>query len=865
MKAIQTILATALLAAGLGTYAVAPAFAQDAEKAEENGENGKNGKNGDKKKKEKTLAETVKNFEKSEGLFTAYRNPKTGSLMLEVTNDQIGKDFIYYAFVEDGPSVVGLFRGRQAAQSVLRLNKYFDRIEFVEQNTRFYFDPASPMAKGAQSNAPEAVLASAKIMASSKDGARHLIKMDGALLSESLVRLSPNGNPKKKPHEQFALGKLSKGKNKITNVGNYPENLNVTVQLVYENPKPFMPGGEGVTDARSIAVGLQHAFIAAPENGYEPRIDDARIGYFTSRQTDMVSADAAPYRDLITRWDLVKKDADAALSEPVTPITWWIENTTPLEYREAIRDGVLSWNSSFEKAGFKNAVVVKIQPDDATWDAGDVRYNVLRWMASPTPSFGGYGPSYADPRSGQILGADVALEHVFVTNRIRYTEIFEGSSSAANELTAFDPTGKNGIFCSLGHELQASMVFGKATLEVMDADPAELGKLVQQGIYYLALHEVGHTLGLNHNMKSSQLHSNADIHDDSITQGILAGSVMDYPAINVAPPGVAQGDYYNARPGPYDDWAIGFGYDPEINGAAREAWLARSTEPALAFGNDADDMRAPGKAIDPRVNIGDMTSDALDYAADRFRLTDELLGEITAKFTKPGESYAGLVNALTVSIRSKQGQASVVSRYIGGVHVDRAVGGQSGGGDPFTPVSVAEQKKAMAILRDNVFAPDAFNIPANLLRHAARQRRGFDHFQKTDDPKAHQAVLAIHKSVLAHLLHPVVMARISDSTLYGNSYDLATVTADLSDAIFAADLTGSVNGYRQNLQVQYVGNLAAIIGAKSKHDHRAKAAAFAQLKRIEDWMKKNRRGDAGTTAHRAYVAHLVEKALDPKG
>ena len=107
------------------------------------------------------------------------------------------------------------------------------------------------------------------------------------------------------------------------------------------------------------------------------------------------------------------------------PITWWIENTTPLEYREIIRDSVLAWNLAFEKAGFKNAIEVNIQPDDADWDAGDIRYNVLRWTSSPTPPFGGYGPSFTNPRTGEIIGADIMLEYVFIKNRLQIDEIFD--------------------------------------------------------------------------------------------------------------------------------------------------------------------------------------------------------------------------------------------------------------------------------------------------------------------------------------------------------------------------------------------------------------------------------------------------------
>ena len=150
-------------------------------------------------------------------------------------------------------------------------------------------------------------------------------------------------------------------------------------------------------------VTLQHSFIAVPENKYQPRYEDPRVGYFVTQVTDMTDPeDVTPYRDLIHRWHLEKKHPEQFISEPVEPIVWWIENTTPHEFRDAIKEGVLAWNKAFEKAGFNNAIQVKVQPDTASWDAGDIRYNVLRWTSSPDPPFGGYGPRFVNPRTGQI-------------------------------------------------------------------------------------------------------------------------------------------------------------------------------------------------------------------------------------------------------------------------------------------------------------------------------------------------------------------------------------------------------------------------------------------------------------------------------
>ena len=161
-----------------------------------------------------------------------------------------------------------------------------------------------------------------------------------------------------------------------------------------------------------------------PDSNFKARMDDPRVGYFTHQVNDMTSVGALNYRDVIHRWRLEKKDPTALISEPVKPITWWIENTTPKELIPTIKKAGETWNLAFEPLGFKNAVVIKVQPDSATWDAGDIRYNVLRWASSPNPPFGGYGPSFVNPITGEILGADIMLEWVFVTNRIVSEETF---------------------------------------------------------------------------------------------------------------------------------------------------------------------------------------------------------------------------------------------------------------------------------------------------------------------------------------------------------------------------------------------------------------------------------------------------------
>lgn len=832
------------------------------------------------KKAEEQTDEEKSDFEKAVaksdslgGHFTVYRDTTDGSLHMALDSSQIGEEYIYFTHTVDGVLEAGTFRGAYRDNAVFKVRRHYDQIEFVEVNTNFHFNDESTLTRASDANVSPSVLHVEKIVAENDSTGRLLIEADDLFLTESLTQVKPSPVPGQPP-TAFSLGRQSKKKSKVEGVHNYPKNTDVVVDYVFENPRPVNPGSDAVTDARNVTITVRHSLIQVPDNNFEPRFADPRIGYFTQQKDDRTSTSATPYHDLINRWHLEKKNPDAELSEPVEPITWWIANTTPERIRPIIRDAVLEWNTAFREAGFKNAVEVKVQPDTASWDAGDIRYNVLRWTSSPNPPFSGYGPSFVNPHTGQILGADVMLEYAFLTNQVAENKLFEEAAlplQAASETPADLPKHT----CTLPGFLHMNTLFGKAALAPTAADPSpeqngpsdlngEMTQLMEEALHFLALHEVGHTLGLQHNMKSSQLHPTDEVHDASVTldEG-LVGSVMDYPAVNVAPPDTDQGQYYTTRPGPYDVWAVQYGYTPDASEAELDAILSRSTESELAFGNDADDMRAPGKAIDPEVMVGDMSSEALDYAEGRMQLVGDLMSDLLEKYEDPGQSYQELRNAF-LSVTGQHAQmATVASRYVGGVYVDRALIGQDGATEPYRPVSLEKQQRALDLLNEYLFAPDAFEVvPNDLYRHLRPQRRGFNFFGESEDPKVHARILGIQESVLAHLLHPNVLERMTDTRLYGNEYTLANYMQDLTDAVFAADAQGNVNTFRQNLQVSYVESLASVVGEEgdARYDNVAQSAALQSLQQIESMIGGRRGVNAETQAHTDHVLHLIEKA-----
>ncbi len=908
----------ASVAAAAGALLAGGAAAQD-----EDGEE-------DEEEKTEYLADFVEDFEAFDGLFPLYRDPDDGTLYMQISAAQLGiepqppesdddededdasgddedasanedaaegesepipaeplphPEFIHFVHTTDGTADIGwgFFRGAYREEQVIRFHKRYDTIEVHQENVNFYFDPDNALSRAADANVTRAILASVDIEQTAEDGASFLIKADDLFKGEKLHRVKPPSLPGQPPNP-LGLGKLSSSLTRYDDVRNYPENTDVEVQYVYESASAISFGNPAITDPRSISIFLQHSFIQMPlEDSYSPRFDDFRVGYFTNSVDDLTTASYTPYRDVINRWNLVKADPSAPISDPVEPITFWIENTTPQEYRQAVREGALAWNVAFEAAGFSNAIRVEEQPDDADWDAGDIRYNVLRWTSSPNPPFGGYGPSFTNPRTGQILGADIMLENVFVTNRVRLQDVY-GVESAGGAQAPRNPmahallpeveprpstvaawrAGNHHMMCTHAEQIQRNFLMTNAVLLARNAPESMRTELVQSAIRELTLHEIGHTLGLSHNMAASSGASAEALSDADTPPG---NSVMDYNASNIARDGVAQGQFYMSAPGPYDVWAIQFGYTTEEEAA--QAVLERSTERELIFGNDADDMRFAGGNIDPRIMIGDLGADSLTWAENQFALADETLVALKDRFSDEGDTYQDLLIAYLSVTGWHANAANVVTRHVGGVYQQRSVAGQPGAVEPFQAVPRERQEHALSLLGEHVFGVDAFDYDAELIQHLQAQRRGFSAFGVNEDPQVHARARAIQARMMAHLLHPNVLQRLSDSQLYGGTYPPAEYLADMTRMVVADDINSRVSSLRQQLQIDYVTQLVGIAGGQSYqgwlgggYDPVARSAALSSLMDIHAMVSPGTLGfepsDPATRAHRTHIAALLK-------
>lgn len=815
--------------------------------------------------KSKSISELTKSCKKIEGLFTIFQDTINGKIKMAISESQLEEEFIHFSQIADGVTDAGRFRGAYNSETIFYIKKYFDKIEFIAPNTNFYFDPESPLSKSKNANISDATFYSTKILAHNKTEKIFLIDANKIFLSEVLTRVKYPKRPGSSS-SSFSLGSFDKGKSKINEIKNYPENTNLKTEYIYNNPNYLNGGSDAVTDARNISIKVFHSLIKMPDDNYEIRYEDPKVGYFTTQTRDMTSTSTTDYRDMIHKWRLIKKNPEAEMSEPVKPITWWIENSTPHEWRDVIKKAVLKWNIAFEKAGFINAVEVKIQPDDAEWDAGDIRYNVLRWTSSPNPPFGGYGPSMANPRTGEIIAADIMLEFVHFTNRVFSEKLYQDASlnmsleESENEFNHYD----SAHYCFAGEHTHENILYGKTVIPEYSNDDIILGKLEEDNMMRLIMHEVGHTLGLNHNMRGSHLYSPEELTNPKLIEGkAINGSVMEYPALNVSLDKEKQAQFSDVSVGPYDIWAIEFAYTPNMSEDEIAKILNRSTEPELAFGNDADDMRSSFRGIDPRVMIYDLSNDPIRFSIDRFKLNERIMGELKDKFLMDGSNYDDFRRGYYVLSSSSATAGTVISRFIGGVYVDRSLFGQEGGTKPYTPVSYEDQKRAFNALEKYIFAPNSFSVSNEIYNYLAKSRRGFAFSSGPEDPKIHDQVIGYQTRVLSHLLHPNTLQRIIDSELYGNQYKLTEFMTDLNDAMFKADINSNINTFRQNLQAVYVTRLIEMVVGQNSNRFKvpAKSMAIVNLEKLAKKLKNNR-GDLSSKAHKKHLRKLILNALE---
>jgi len=744
----------------------------------------------------KTIDEFIEEEELSaiDGFMKIYTNEDGSAYFLKLDKDDLNTQFLYFSYVMNAPQGSTLTGGLPSDGKVLEFRNFKkENIGLYQINTSYIKgDETNNIAKSSITNITEAFVEVFK--PSARTDGSVLINVNSILLSEKMDSISYVPSEYRE-YITVDYGRPDESKTFVKNVFNNETNTAFEITFAFENtmPNPDAFSVSAVTDPRYLSVTGRHIFIKMPDDRFEPRVNDHRIGYFVNKSTDLTSYDNFPNFALINKWRLIKKNPDADMSEPEEPIVFWVENTTPKEIIPAVVAGIENWNIAFEEAGFINAVVAKIQPEDAEWDAADYDYNVVRWSSEPDGNLLGIGPSVSNPLTGEIISADVV-----------------------NKLLAI----------KLGYNYRK--LYGYTE----DNDP------LMQYITNLTLHEVGHVLGLRHNFRGSYLYSPAEIHDRTITGNTVMSSVMDYDPINIAPEGTEQGIYFSTVPGVYDKWAIKFGYTPNLSDEERMELLRQSVKKELTFGTDDDAMSYPGNNIDPRTKRYDMSNDPIAYAEDIIKIVDQKINELPEIFSDE-EGFNNYTNSFYSLFRTKGRFLETVAQQIGGVYINKIASSQ----DEFVslePVPYEKQKQAFELLQREVFSNGAMNYDSKILANLVFERDSVSYyasFGDNNDPDFHEIVLASQSNILQNILHPAVMKRLVNSSLYGNQYLPNEVLNDLNSAIF---ITGEEpDTFKKNLQSTYV---EFLIGGfnEGSYDEVSKAAIFSALKDILAYSKKNK-------------------------
>ena len=749
----------------------------------------------DKKDCQKEYMKSVEEFIDEEGLaliegyLKVYADEDNINYYLEIDNADLNKQFLYFAYIMNAPQGSSLTGGLPSDGKVLEFRSFQqDSIGLYQINTSYVNGDDNNIGKSTITNITEAFIEKFKPIARSDDSV--LISVNKFLMSEKIEAISYIPSEYRE-YVSVDYGRPDPSKTFINKVLNNKTNTAVEVTFGYMNKMPNSDAYSvsAVTDPRYLSVTGRHIFIKMPDDQFEPRVNDHRVGYFVNKSTDLTSYENFPNFALINKWRLIKKDPDADLSEPVEPIVYWVENTTPEEIIPAVVAGIENWNIAFEEAGFKNAIVAKIQPKDAEWDAADYDYNVIRWSSEPDGNLLGIGPSVTNPLTGEIISADVVNKLLAVKIGYNYRKLYGYTE---------------------------------------DNDP------LMQYITNLTLHEVGHTLGLRHNFRGSYKYSPAEIHDRELTGKTIMNSVMDYDPINVAPKGTKQGIFFSTVPGEYDKWAIKFGYTPGLTDEERRLMLLDSVKPELSFGTDEEAMSYPGNNIDPRTKRYDMSNDPITYATDIINIVDEKINELPEIFADE-ESFNNYTNAFFRFFRTKGRFLETVAQQIGGVYVNKISSVQEDK-TILEAVPYDKQKQAMSLLSEKVFANGSMNYDSKILANLMYER-GTKSSSGNNDPDFHALVLSSQSNILRNILHPEVMKRLVNSSLYGNTYMPAEVLSDLNEAIFVSRETPDT--FKRNLQATYV-NLLIDGFNNGNYDNVSKAEIFQAINEIHSFARKNK-------------------------
>ncbi|PIQ27797.1 peptidase M43 [bacterium (Candidatus Blackallbacteria) CG17_big_fil_post_rev_8_21_14_2_50_48_46] len=759
-----------------------------------------------------SFEKTIKGFTALPGLFTFYLKESDHKILLEIQPAQLDQVFLLSITREAGD---GAFFDSSSQENTLPVyfHKVGKTIQLLVKNYNYRADQNTAIQRAIPRGVSDALLGSTQVI-----GPPHPEK--GALLVDAAeLFVSDLANTGRffqmLQREGLASYRLDERNSYLQKIKSFPENNEIEVLLNYLGEGTDFPTPT-LADDRGFRHLMHYSLSKLPETSYQPRLADDRVGHFTTMYWDYNQfSKEDPYVRYINRWNLEKADPRLPLSPPREPIVFWLENTIPTEYRDAVREGVLLWNTAFEKIGFKDAIQVKQMPDDADWDPADARYNTIRWMVNPGASYA-VGPSRAHPLTGEVYDADVRISADFI--RAMYNEYDFWATPLAEAPKAQNQTKarKNSQQrCEYSQGLAHELSFGRQLMAARGSlSPAASAQFIHDAIIALVAHEVGHTLGLRHNFKASTLHKASDLHllNQTRSKG-LTSSVMDYVPVNLAPKGVKQGEYYQTTLGPYDYWAIEYAYrqftkDSDLSEKGQlEKIAARSSQPELAYGTDEDVYGGP-LSVDPLANFWDLGADPLLFQRQRLELAQELFSKLEKEFEKPGERYPRLRQVFSMALSEYFVSVQGIVKYVGGIYTHRNHIGDPQARVPLEVVPAAKQREALELVATQLFNQEAFQFSPELLSKMGPERQWDFEDSLLDsslDLPLHQIVKSLHSRVLGYLLSSPLLNRIQDNELLFKKgearFTLEQHFSFLRDSIWKELKQGqNIVSFRRNLQ-----------------------------------------------------------------
>jgi len=829
--------------------------------------------------KEKEFEDVVKDAKKMEGLFNLYA--KDDKLYMEIQPAQFDKLYLYIPTLWTSVGYGGT--GSYFPMQVFRWEKLDKKVLLVWKNTRYVAKESAEYKRNLKNVVPHSIAHAFKIESAPHPERKSiLIDLDGFFLKDSLGLGRMNSsqqNPYSVDRTRTVWGKIQA----------FPKNIELGVRYTLSSARPRSE--PSVPDSSGYTVIVRFSISELPmNNGFKPRLADDRVGYFVQKayDYDRYGLEGTEIR-YINRWHLVKKNPNIRISEPVEPIVFWLENTIPPKYRKPIRDGILEWNKAYEKAGFKNAIVVKEMPDDAQWDPADVRYNTIRWAASLSGTGGmALGPSRVNPLTGQILDADVVM--FAPMNFIFSYNVFESPLKASffgewdkTPFRKMDPWSMDNLF--LGFERDYAIFEMLAYGEISDLkDVPE--QFMYDGYKALACHEVGHTLGLRHNFKGSTTTKLGDLHNPEVTKrDSIGNSIMEYLPSNRAPKGVKQGEYFQSTIGAWDYWVIEYGYKP-IDAKTPDDELpelqkiaARSNEPQLIYGTDEDavDFGQYSVSVDPESKTFDLSDDPLAWTVQRVERTKDLWKQLEERALFEGRSYVYLRRGFSASLGQYFSSLNGVVKWIGGLYHKRTHVGDPDDPLPFQVVEYEKQRLAFDIIKDNLLNPKAFSFDPVFLQKL-QFSRSFDYSEIAQaaaietfrlDFSLSAILKRYYQSILRMLYDPMRLSRIQENEIRttGKKLTLSSYMGELYGAVWSELESGEEIGpYRRILQREFLTKVTEFLlkpAAPTPGD--VIAISRYQLKQLDRslgaYLGNNPNANLVTKAHLENCSDVISEAL----